>query len=177
MFFHNLVALAPLTVAAVARFVGPALIDSFYRTLQRCEPLHREKLDWEGGNLYGNWLELLPLVETWIHQELRLESWQAEIVTALALYEGQRIGFVSGKNLNRPLTHSQNWAAFESQVDLPEAIEQLRSSVPLGTDLLCPTTVVLARKNEGVFEAYKVEPECIPRLLSRDHDLLRIFQN
>ncbi len=177
MFFHHLVALAPLTVAAVARFVGPTLIDSFYSTIQSCGPLKREKLDWEGGNLYGNWLELRPLVETWIHQELLLDSWQAEIVTALVLYEEQRIGFVSGRSVHRPLIYGKNWAAFQSQLNLPETLEQLRSDAPLAPDLLSPTTVVLARKGDGVFAAYTVDQERIPDLLHGDDSLLNVFQS
>ena len=74
MFFHHVVALAPLTIAAVGQFATDALIPAFYKTLDRLQPLKREKLDWETGDLFGNWIELRPLLSAWIDEQIGLQE-------------------------------------------------------------------------------------------------------
>jgi len=177
MFFHHVVALAPLTIAAAGQFAGDALIPAFYKTLDRLQPLKREKLDWETGDLFGNWIELGPLLNGWIGEELGLREWQGAMVRALVTYEGQRIGFVSGKSIQDYLVRGENWAAFHSDVDLPGVLACLQKGVALAPDLLLPTTVVLTRRGADRFAAYTVDEERVPDLMAGRGDLMSAFQN
>jgi radical SAM superfamily enzyme YgiQ (UPF0313 family) len=175
MFFHHLVALAPLTAAAIAQFAGPALISSFYQALADWRPLQRENLDWETGDVFGNWLELQPLLETWISRELALENWQSEILRALSTYEDQRIAFVTNHKIESPLIRGENWVAFRSELDLPRALARLQLGACLTPDLLSPITVVLARKREQQFAAYTVDAERTSDLAQLSAELAGVF--
>jgi len=46
-------------------------------------------LDWESGNLYGNWTAISPLLKHWIREQEKLTEWQYEIVCGLMDYEAQ----------------------------------------------------------------------------------------
>ena len=174
MFFHHAVALAPMTIAAAGQFGRDALIPTFYRTLDRVEPLKRERLDWETGDLFGNWIELLPLLDAWIGVDIGVEEWQRTILRALVRYEGDRIGFVSGKAIQNCLVRGPHWAAFQSVVDLPRALASLQNDAPLLPDLLSTTTVVLVR-GENQFAAYTVDAEQVPDLIAQRPSLVSAF--
>ena len=153
MFFHHMVAFAPLTIAAAAYFGGPALIACFYDAVEDSGPIKRENLDWEKGDLFANWPELRALLNALI-EKLMLDGWKTELVSALALYEGQRLAFVSGKEIKEALTREATWMAFCSNVDLPAVLDRLHAGTALTRELLRSTSVVLARKAGAEFAAY-----------------------
>ncbi|MBV9036427.1 MAG: B12-binding domain-containing radical SAM protein [Acidobacteriaceae bacterium] len=174
MFFHHAVALAPVTIAAAAQFIGSDLISVFYRALQNGQALKREDLDWETGDLFGNWKALQPLLKIWV-EEFNLPNWQTETLRALMTYEGQRLGFITGKELQAALICGRAWAAFHSKLNLEEVLARLESGAPLTPDLLSSTAVILKRRSEGRFQAYTLAQERIVDLLQRQPDLTAIL--
>ncbi|MBV9225844.1 MAG: hypothetical protein JOY85_17560 [Acidobacteriaceae bacterium] len=173
-FFHHAVALAPATIAAAAQFIGSDLISVFYRALQNGRALKREDLDWETGDLFGNWKTLQPLLKTWV-EEFTLPNWQTETLQALMTYEGQRLGFITGKELQSALIRGRAWAAFHSKLNLEEVLARLGSGVPLTPDLLSSTAVILKRRSEKRFQAYTLAQERITDLLRLEPDLTTIL--
>jgi radical SAM superfamily enzyme YgiQ (UPF0313 family) len=176
MFFHHMIALAPLTVAAAAQFAGDRLVSSFYGAAAKAGPLHREKLDWESGAVFQNWCELEPLVNVWLSEELSLGAWQMRIVSELRAYENHRIRFVAGQPAIKAFAEGRSWAAFHSQVDFPDTLRRLQSDLPLTADLLRPGAVVLTRKPEGQFAVYTLAPSRIADLTNGSPSLVSLFE-
>jgi len=175
MFFHHAVALAPSTIAAASQFAGPSLVSTFYNAIAECKPIRREKLDWETGDLFGNWQELQPLLEFWLTTQLPIEGWKLGILRAVLTYEGQRLGFVTDHENPSALARGTSWAAFESELDVPKALESLQAGTPLTPQLLCPKVVALKRHSSGRFEAFTVSLDRVPDLLRNETDLLSVL--
>src|SRR5262249_19512704 len=79
MFFHHAIALAPITIAAVASFAEDRLLPAFYALLSDGGGVARADLDWESGNLSGNWSAIEPLLYRWIPHYLALDPCQERI--------------------------------------------------------------------------------------------------
>ncbi|GAB1691040.1 B12-binding domain-containing radical SAM protein [Krasilnikovia sp. M28-CT-15] len=177
MFFHHAVALAPLTINAFAQFCGEELVPSFYDTVVDHGGIAREQLDWEGGDLHGNWLVLRPLLEAWIGGQRTFADWQSHVLRALLDYESCRLSFVKGEAIPREsaLTRGASWVALTSKVDIAEVLGRLQSGGRLDANLLREGTVVLTRQASGVFGAYTVDSALLPRLMAHEPTLVRAF--
>ncbi len=177
MFFHHAVALVPLTICALADFVGDNLVPSFYEALSEHGAFPREKLDWEADNFLGNWLALRPLLDTWFLKHVKLDSWQSEILRGLIDYEAHRLHFVNGDItvMDAALTSGENWAAFALTVDLVALLERMRSHVQLTSELLRAGIIVLVRKGQASFEAYLIVNSLLPKLKQHQLDIVSEF--
>lgn len=177
MFFHHTVALAPITIRALAHFAGEDLVPSFYRALSEQGNIMRESLDWESGNLRSNWLALRPLLDAWVQGHVKMDAWQLELVCGLIGYEEHRLHFVSSRDglVDRALTCGDNWAAFALSVDVVEVLGRLRSNVRLTPELLTHSIIVLARETPATFAAYTVDTSLLPRLLSHQPEIVSAF--
>jgi len=174
MFFHHAIALAPLTIGALADLSVIGLVSSFYDALADCGCIEREKLDWELGNLYDNWLAIQPLLEGLVWKHQGVGSWQAELIRGLLDYEFRRLQFVSRHPaiLDVALTSSANWVAIESKVDIARVIDRLASGVSLSAELLSTNVVVFSRNRDGSLHAYTIDDALRPRLLLHHEDLI-----
>ena len=177
MFFHHTTALAPLTVCALAHFAGESLVPSFYRAIVQSGGIRREALDWESGDLYGNWLAIRPLLDAWVEHHVGLEDWQFRLVRGLVEYETRRIQFVGGdaSAADYALTAGENWMAFALTVDLAAALERMRDDRPLTPDLLREGAIVLVRHPPASFTAYLIDSAVLPDLLRHSPDVVSVF--
>jgi len=137
--------------------------------------IRRERLDWEAGDLWGNWLELSPLLHCWIDRLTPAGDWRNQLLHALRGYEAQRVRFVSGRPAEDAIASGLSWAAFHSPADLSVVLNRLRTAAPLDAELLQNTTVVLARRHDRRFAAYLVDPVRREDLISGDADLVGVF--
>src|SRR5262249_12119607 len=163
-------------ICALADFAGEILVPSFYEALSVSGPINRDDLDWETGDLYGNWMALRPLLETWALAHLDLDTWQSKIVRSLIDYETHRLHFVSGGAVaaGDALAFGENWAAFPTNVDLIRSLERICSNQKFDPSLLVYNVVVLVRKPPASFGAYVVEPSLLPRLIDHDDEIMKI---
>jgi hypothetical protein len=178
MFFHHAIALAPLTIGALASFFMVGLVGSFYDALANCGGIERQNLDWESGDLYGNWLAIYPLLERWISKDQSLCVWQAELIRGLLEYEFRRLQFVSRHPalVDVALTSSASWVAIESQVEIARVIDRLSTGSKLSPELLSRNVVVFSRRTDGSLHAYTVDDTLRGRLLLHDDNLIRVFE-
>ena len=156
MFFHHAVALAPITIAAAAAIAGERLIATFYDALAIVGAIRREHLDWEAGNLWGNWLELSPLLDCWIDGVASADDWRHALLVGLKTYEADRNRFVTLGLAENAIASGRSWAAFLSPVNLPTACERLRDGQALDDTLLHEAIVALSRAPDGRCAAYIV---------------------
>ncbi|WP_412740609.1 B12-binding domain-containing radical SAM protein [Krasilnikovia sp. MM14-A1259] len=179
MFFHHAVALAPMTISAFAQFCGEELVPSFYDAIVDRGGIAREQLDWEEGDLHGNWLVLRPLLEAWIGGQRSFAQWQSHVLRALLDYESCRLSFVKDKAIpaKSALTRGPSWVALTSNVDIAAVLERLQTGDRLAADLLREGTVVLARQAPGVFAAYTLDSALLPRLMTHEPTLVRAFSS
>jgi hypothetical protein len=172
MFFHHTVALAPLALSALSGFVKESLVPSFYHALSQCGGIARRDLDWESGNLYGNWTAIFPLLEHLI-REAKLADWQYKIACALMHYEAQRLHFLSDSAppTNGILASGENWVAFPSAVQLNETLNRIRSGSELTSEVLREGLVVLVRHPGRKFAAYALDSSLLPDLMHQSPEL------
>jgi hypothetical protein len=80
----------------------------------------RRDLDWESGNLYGNWIATPPLLKHWIRAQAKFIEWQDEIVCGRMDYESYRFHFLgdAAAPIDGILAVGKNWVAFPSAVHL-----------------------------------------------------------
>jgi radical SAM superfamily enzyme YgiQ (UPF0313 family) len=177
MFFHHAVALVPLTIAALGQCAKDQLIRSFYDALRECGGIARGELDWESGNLYGNWLTIQPVLQIWISKYVRLGQFPFKIVGGLLAYESRRIEFITvgQPSMIEGLTSGENWVAFAVTVDVPQIIQQLSTGAQLTAEVVCPGIVVLVRHADAAFTAYTLETSLLPDLMQHRPDLVAIF--
>jgi radical SAM superfamily enzyme YgiQ (UPF0313 family) len=179
MFFHHAIALVPLSVATLASFMASHLVDSFYETIAECGPISREGLDWESGDLFGNWLTLRPVLERWVERQRDLDGWRAEIVRGLLDYESIRLRFVCGDPSlpEGALTSGDCWVAIEATIDIARVLERLGSGRELTPELLASVLVIFVRRANGSFVAYTLDVASRPVLLRRDHLLISAIED
>jgi len=172
MFFHHTVALAPLALSALSGFVKERLVPCFYQAVSQCGGIARRALDWESGNLYGNWTAISPLLECLI-REAKLPDWQCKIVWALMNYEAHRLHFLgdSAPPTTGILASGENWVAFPSAVQLNATLNRIRSSSELTPELLREGLVVLARDPGRKFAAYTLDSSLLTALTRRSPEL------
>jgi hypothetical protein len=158
---------------------GLGLISSFYAALAECGCIARENLDWEAGNLYGNWLAIHPLLDRWISKLPGDDAWQLELIRGLFDYEFRRLQFVSRHSSIRELalTSSTDGVAIQSEVDIAPVIERLSSGLKLSPELLRTNVVVFSRWDDGSLHAYTLDDSFRSCLLSHQDDLIRAFKN
>jgi radical SAM superfamily enzyme YgiQ (UPF0313 family) len=173
MFFHHAVALVPLTVAAVAAVAAGEVVASFYRAVSQSGPIRRDRLDWEAGNLWGNWWELSPLLNLWIDEAVPTGGWQNTLMHGLQHYEAERIAFVTGRPTTNAIVSTPSWVAFDAGVRLSAVLNCLRNGTELSADLLHDTIVVLVRRRDEQFAAYLVDPTLRHHVIAGDPDLLK----
>lgn len=179
MFFHHAIAVAPFTIFTMAFFAKDALVSSFYEALEDAGGLSREEFEWEATNLYGNWQALYPLLVRWLAKQRALEEWQRALVQGVLDYETRRLQFVSGERVayDSALTSGPNWVAFSTSVDIAQLLERIDAGAELTDDLLLPELIVLARRGDASFAAYKVDAPLLPALLHHQPEIVRAFEN
>ena len=173
MFFHHAVALAPLTVSVLSGFVRQNLVPSFYAALSEFGGIARQTLDWESGNLYGNWIAIAPLLERWVQEHAKLHDWQCKIVHGLMEYEAHRLHFVSGSDqpINGILCFGKNWVAFPVVLDLNQTLETIRAGSDLSAKVLRESLVVLVREGARKFVVYTLDYCLLPGLTEQRPEL------
>jgi len=177
MFFHHAVALAPLTMAALAQVLNGRLIELFCAALSECGPIQRETLDWEDGRFYGNWLAITPITEAMLGLT-QVETNQAELASELFLYEKRRIEFIAGvwQQIDPPpLASGDHWAAYRMKIDVPAAIEAVRAGLPPSPKLFFPSIVVFAEQDQHSFGVFVIDEVLLPRLVQGDAVIVRQF--
>ena len=172
MFFHHVVAIAPLTLAALAQFLGEKLVPSFYAALDRLGTIQRQQLDWEGGGLWANWQALRPWLDALIASA---DDQAAEILCGLADYEEKRLRFTKSTwgEGDGAVAQGEGWVVFPCSVNAPKAIASLCAGQPLGPEVLEAILVVLVRRPGNNFQAYSLEPAMLSRLRTKDPELLK----
>jgi|GEM_PF-1238027 len=178
MFFHHTVALAPLTVAAMALTGAENLLRSFYRALTHAGPLAREELDWEMGDLLGNWIALRPLLQALVDIHLPECDWQSQLVHELIVYEERRLRFVTNREVLPvdSLAAGENWVAYPCVLDLVAVLERLRIGSELSPELLRQGAIVFCREGKASFSAYLVEEGLVPALMEHKPSVIAAFQ-
>jgi hypothetical protein len=175
MFFHHMVALAPLTIAAVASIAGERLVPRFYEAASSVGAIRRDRLDWETGRLWENWCELSPLLQCLIDTVSSLRDWRWSLLSGLAAYEAQRIRFVTSGIVENAIAAGRSWTAFDSPVQLSAALNCLRSGAGVARELLQDTVVVLSRQHNNRFCAYLVDSARRGDLLRGAPGLIELF--
>ncbi len=173
MFFHHAVAIAPLTLSALAAFLRQNLVRSFYAALSEGKRIDRQTLDWESGDLYGNWMAIAPLLEHWIRGHAKLHDWQYRIVCGLIDYEAHRLHFVSGsvQPINGILCFGTNWIAFPLLLDLNQTLEIIRTGSALSSEVLREGLAVLARESARKYAVYTLDNRLRPELMGQSPEL------
>lgn len=175
MFFHHMVAMAPITIAAMASLLGPRLVATFCETIASVGSIRRERLDWETGHLWENWLELSPILRGWIDGVTEPGDWQRRLLEGLHAYEGQRIAFVNRHPIEDAIAFGSSWVGLYSPVHLTAALDRLRTSTALDSDLLQDRIVVLSRKRDGSFAVYLVDASRHDELIAGNPQLIDVF--
>jgi radical SAM superfamily enzyme YgiQ (UPF0313 family) len=177
MLFQHAVGLAPLTIAALSNLLEEDLISSFYKALLRSRPLARENLDWESGNLFGNWLAILPLLTSWVSEAENVTEWQRELLTGTMEYEGRRLRFVGGMPLpaNEILCSGENWIAFATPVNLNKLMESLLGRLELTQHVMDREIVILVQKPPEKFTAFLLESRLRAKLETRCSQLSELL--
>jgi hypothetical protein len=135
----------------------------------------RAKLDWERGDLYGNWLALRPLLNAWIARAIDQE-WQSKLLNELRLYEEQRLAFVHRGALTGSFVSGRNWGAFQYDANVPEILTRLVDDQPLTPNLVAKSVLVLVRRQSDQLSAYCVDQNRVDDLVKGAADLLRAFE-
>lgn len=177
MFFDFATALAPFTISALSCFIGDRLVPSFYEVLSESGGVTRAGLDFEGINLYNNWLAIRPLMDAWLARHSDVGVWQYELLRGLMNYETRRIQFVGkcADGVNDALAFGDDWVAFESAVNINGVVERLRANGELTSDLLEENIIVLARKGADAFDGYTLDATLAPEVKRHSPDLLSVF--
>jgi hypothetical protein len=164
-----------LTIAALASIAAERLIDTFYECVSPGGAIRRERLDWEAGNLWGNWLELSPLLSRWIEHVTVAGDWRGTLLQGLHSYEAQRIAFVAQGSVEHAIASGQSWAAFDTPVHLSAASSRLQKATSLDASLLQAFIVVLCRRGIDGFAVYLVDADRRHDLIGGDSEMLGVF--
>lgn len=177
MFFHHSVALLPMTIRALYTSVGESLVSSFYSALSDVGGVAREDLDWDTGDLYGSFVALQPLLETWLENHVVTEKWNLQLIEGLLSYETMRLQFISGGPLRvtNQLTSGGNWVALRCGADILATIDRLKRNERLTPDLLASRIIVLAKRPTSGFSAYDVDDSLLQPLLEHRQDITQVF--
>ena len=175
MAFHHLLALAPLTMAAMSRFAGGTLVSSFYAALGAGHLVDRSSLDWESGNLWGNWMAFDPLLTGWIADHLTLDVWQRRLLLSLKDYEFHRICFTHGpQGSGQFLVSGENWAAADVGLNMEWVLDLLSKGEGLMPAVLQDSIVVFSRTPES-FAAFAVDRSLREQLIHRAEHVVGQF--
>jgi len=177
MFFHHAVALAPLTVAALALIGAENPLLSFYRALESAGPIAREELDWEMGDLLRNWITIRPLLEQWACIQLPEQDWRSQLVHELLIYEERRLRFVENQNVLRDsLAEGDNWVAYPCGLDMVAVLDRLRKGSQLSPELLGEGAIVFCNEGMSLFSGYIVEQRLVRGLIEREASFVTAFE-
>jgi radical SAM superfamily enzyme YgiQ (UPF0313 family) len=178
LFFSQAIALAPLSVAAASHFLGDQLIATFYQALTQSTSLSRSDLDFVGLDLLHNWTAIERLMVTWVCNAAELLQWQRTIIKALLRYEELRLRYVGtdGADIRGMVAHREHWAAMTLDIDLNVTLESLLARSDVNPTCIATTTVILARRNRGSFEAYISGADLMDRLMANDPAVVRFFR-
>jgi hypothetical protein len=172
MLFQHAVGLIPLTISALSNILKDHLITSFYETLKRAQPVRRQDLDWESGDLYRNWLAIKPLISSWTSVLVSPTKWQHGFLKSLLEYEERRLRFVSGiPAVGDILGGGENWIAFATAVNLNEVMRRLNGRLTLTPEVMKDNIVVLVEREFHKFHGFLLEPQLSDRLLTRCQQL------
>jgi len=175
MFFHHAVSMAPNTVAALGQLTHGALVPAFYEALAAVGPLHREQLSFDAAEPpHANWRAMRPLFKALIEEHAGLSDGHKSLIQGLFGYEEWRLHFLYGVPSPEPTAAGgDNWSAYLSPLDIPQAFERLRTGEDLTEDLLEPRLLILAREATGGFASYELETDQLSELLQPDSELVR----
>jgi radical SAM superfamily enzyme YgiQ (UPF0313 family) len=148
MFAHHAVALCPMSIYALETFRPKRLVSAFYGAIERVGALDRTQLDWDGGQLLGNWETLKPYLMD-ICESLDLTSTMHSTVLGILSYEEERIHFTTSKTN----ASSESVRHFLSTVDIPGAIRRIQNDESLEDGILKSTEIMLRRTRAGLFES------------------------
>jgi radical SAM superfamily enzyme YgiQ (UPF0313 family) len=148
MFAQHAIAIAPMTILALDQYTCGHTVDVFYTTLRMLGPLHRERLDWEGGNLLRNWQEIRPYLDFMI-DALDVSVEARTIAKSFLSYEDHRVQFISYGAAIIGIS-----SPFICDVNIPEALHQISSKSLLDDSIIAPCTIAFERSAEGYYQAF-----------------------
>jgi radical SAM superfamily enzyme YgiQ (UPF0313 family) len=157
-FFNQVVSVAPLTIAALGRVLGPGLTRSFYDALSHRGSLTREGIEAHSSSVLLLWSLLRPYLDECLHRHPGLQDWQRDLVNAAMNYEEQRLRFVDGEGPTAAeIARSDNWVAYGSNVDIAAVFETIHAGKPLQPELVKECAVLLARVDTNSYRAYTTD--------------------
>jgi radical SAM superfamily enzyme YgiQ (UPF0313 family) len=159
LFFTQVIAVSPLTIAVMGRLITNGFMESFYDVLSRRGAITRERIDAAGEDALSIWQLLRPYLEDWMAEHSDLPSWQHELMQAVMKYEEKRLVFVNSEREaeGEMLTRGDNWGAFLSDVDIATVFEAIHANQPLTPELVDECAVVFTREGIGSYHAYTTE--------------------
>jgi len=159
LFFTQAVATAPLTMAVLARVMGPTLIDSFYRLVSRRGCITRAEIEVDPTSLIPIWRLLRPFIAEWVAEHPGLLVWEKELVRGVIAYEEHRLNFLNGAEVPSEgmAALGENWNAFVSNVNIAAVFDAMLSDQPLTASLVEESAVVLVKHEFNSYRAYTTD--------------------
>jgi len=174
LLFANLLAVFPITAAALAVIYRDQLVSAYYRALAQQGPISRADL----VSALSVRDTLVPYLSAWIAQDGELAQWQRRLLSGVLLYEQVRIGFMARLDgaCADAIASGASWAVFATAIDVVELLRRLAAGLELTSELCADGYIAMSRRDDGATRGFALDERSIERLRQGDPELLSIFE-
>jgi len=174
LLFANMLAMFPITVAALAAVYRDRLVDAYYGTLAEQGPISRAELH-SAMSVQG---ALVPYLSTWIAHDERLKAWERSLLQGILSYEKNRIEFMAVRDgAAHAVASGPNWIVFTTAIDVVEVLRRLAEGLDLTSDLVRNGYVALSRSDNGAVSGYAIGERLVDRLLQGDPAVFSMLES
>ncbi len=176
LLFANLLAILPITAAALASIYGERLVAAHCDALMAQGAISRADL----STALGVRDTLAPYIAAWVARDDSLKEWQRVLLQGILAYERARIGFMAtaGDESQATMVASgSNWTVFPAAINVAEILRKLADGQELTPDLCADGYIALSRNENGAVRGFSFGGDSMSRLRQRDPEILSILES
>ena len=175
LLFANLLAILPVTAAALASIYDDRLVAVHDKILAAQGPISRADL----ASALSVRDTLVPYVDNWVSCDESLECWQRELLQGILAYEHARVGFMAGAENGEQfpaLSSGRHWTTFSTNIDVAKLLSKLADGFNLTPDLCVQGHIALSRSENGATRGFSFDDEFMTRLQRRDPEIVAVME-